>query len=139
MKKLILTLGACALIFFTGCKEEETLSPEAEAMKLLITNDINNIDDLMLFKVYDALFEVVYSAWNSDQEDGISFVEVEIQDIAILATQRLYDEALEEWTEKPIEILYEDIDNYLIQNNKMIDATTGTTLRVGNNIVIYLK
>ena len=108
-------------------------------MKLLITEDINAIDDLMLFQVYDSELEKVVSAWNSDQEDGTSFVEVECQDLSIVATHTLYDENLDTWEDTTTEISYEDIDNYLIQNNKMIDSSTGTTLRVGNNIVIYLK
>lgn len=139
MRKLTLAVIATALILTAGCKKEPLLSPEAEAMRLLITQDINEIADLLHFKVYDALLEVVISAWNSDQEDGVSYVTIAPGELEIKATHRFYDESAKDWKENLLDIPYEDIDNYLVQNSKVIDSKTGTTTREGNNLVIYLK
>jgi hypothetical protein len=139
MRTLTLTLAVVSLFSIFSCNKEDPLSPEAEAIKLLITNDINAITDLMQFKVYDAELEVQVQAWNSDAEDGVSFVQVECQELQVFATHQLYNETSEEWEDHNTEISYEDIDNYLIQNNKMIDSNTGNAIRTGNNIVIYLK
>ncbi len=139
MTRHFLSLAIFALFLTGGCKKEPILSPEAEAIKLLITQDINDIEDLMHFKVYDTELEVIFSAWNSDQVDGKSYVEVELQELIIRAIHDYYNEDLKVWGEDSIDISYEDIDNYLIQNNKMLDPSTGATLRVGNNVVIYLK
>ena len=76
MNRIIPALGIIAILPCSSCNKEEPLSPEAEAMKLLISRDILAISDLMLFKVYDPELEVIFQAWNSDQEDGDSFTTV---------------------------------------------------------------
>ena len=139
MNKLILILGVISLFLYTACEKEEPLSPEAEAMKLLITNDINAIDDLMHFKVYSSQLESIFQGWNSDDQEGITFIDIELREKGIFAAHHLFDEVLEEWDENTIDIAYEEIDNYIIQNNKLVDGASGIILREGNNIVIYLK
>jgi hypothetical protein len=52
MKRMILFLGIISLILCSACEKQEPLSPEAEAMKLLILNDIDSI----------------FQGWNSDEE-----------------------------------------------------------------------
>ena len=45
MKRMILFLGIISLILCSACEKQEPLSPEAEAMKLLILNDIDAIEE----------------------------------------------------------------------------------------------
>jgi hypothetical protein len=139
MKKLILSLGIFSLILCSACEKEEPLSAEAEATKLLITRDINAIEDLMHFKVLNSDLESIFQAWNSNEEEGTTFLDLELRDRKIVATHRLLDIERDEWSDSTIHIFYEAIENYLIQTNQLIDAASGKTLREGNNIVIYLK
>lgn len=64
---------------------------------------------------------------------------MKLRERKIVATHRLLDILMNVWTDSTIHLPYEEIDNYLIQTNKLVDAATGFTLREGNNIVIYLK
>lgn len=139
MKNLILLLGILSLILFSACEKEQPLSPEAEAMKQLISNEINSIEDLMHFKVYNAQQESIFQGWNSDDADGLTFIEIDLGDKSMHSTHKLFDEEIEEWGETSIDLPYEDIDDYLVQNNRLVDAATGEILRVGNNLVVYMK
>lgn len=126
-------------MFCCACEKEEHLSAEAEAIKLLISEDINAIEDLMHFKVYNSEMESIFQAWNSKEEDGNTYVDLELRERKIVATHRLLDPELDVWSDSTIHLPYEEIENYLIQTNKLVDAATGSTLREGNNLVIYLK
>jgi hypothetical protein len=139
MKQLFISLGLVSLILCGSCEKEEPLSPEAAAMKLLILNDINAVEDLMFLKVYNPELESIFQGWNSDEEDGHTFIEIELGDRSLFATHRLFDEEMEEWGETSIDLPYEDIDDYLVQNNKLVDGLSGEILRVGNNLVVYMK
>ncbi len=139
MKQLFISLGLVSLILCSSCEKEEPLSSEAAAMKLLISNEINAIEDLMFFKVFDPELESIFQGWNSDEEDGHTFIEIELGDKSIFATHRQLDEEMDEWGETSIDLPYEDIDNYLLQNNKLVDGLSGEILRVGNNLVVYMK
>ena len=122
-----------------ACEKAEPLSDEAEAMKLLISKDINAIEDLMHFKVYNSEMESIFQAWNSNEEDGSTYVDLKLRERKIVATHHLLDKLMDVWADSTIYLPYEEIENYLIQTNKLVDAATGVTLREGNNIVIYLK
>lgn len=139
MKRMILFLGILSLVLCNACEKEEPLSPEAEAMKLLISNKINGIEDLMHFKVFDSKLESVFQGWNSGDADGLTFINIDLGERSILATHRVYDEETEGWGETSIDLPYEEIDDYLIQNNRLVDGASGEILRVGNNLVIYMK
>ena len=139
MKNLILLLGILSLVLFSACEKEEPLSPEAEAMKQLISNEINSIEDLMHFKVYNSQLESIFQGWNSDDEEGLTFIEIDLGDKSMHTTHRVFDEEMEEWGETSIDLPFEDIDDYLLQNNRLVDAATGEILRVGNNLVVYMK
>lgn len=139
MKQLILSLGVISLLLCFACEKTEPLSDEAEAMKLLISKDINAIEDLMHFKVYNSEMESIFQAWNSNEEDGSTYVDLELRERKIVAIHRLLNEALDTWSDSTIHLPYEEIDNYLIQNNKLVDASSGSILREGKNLVIYLK
>ena len=136
---MILYLGILSLILCSAGEKEEPLSPEAEAMKQLISNEINSIEDLMHFKVYNAQLESIFQGWNSDNEEGLTFIDIDLGDKSMHTTHRVFDEKIEEWGETAIDLLYEDIDDYLLQNNRLVDGASGTILRVGNNLVVYMK
>jgi len=139
VKKFILLQGIISLMLCSACEKQEPLSTEAETMKLLLLNDIDAIEDLMHFKVYNSQLESIFQGWNSDEEDGLTFIKIEPGEKSILTTHRLFDKETEEWGETSIDLPYEDIDEYLIQNNKLVDGATGEILRVGNNLVVYMK